>query len=151
MIKKVYTIDIHASPEKVWQVLWNDSSYRKWTSVFSEGSHAISDWQEGSRISFLSADGGGMYSCIEKMIPNECMSFRHIGVVKDGVEQPLDEETKKWSGAMENYTLRDSETGTVLSVDMDITEDFADYFEEKFPLALEKVKEMAEQEPNLTT
>jgi len=151
MIKKHFSIDIKAPREKLWQVLWSDPSYRKWTSVFSEGSHAISDWEEGSRITFLSADGGGMYSCIEKKVPNEFMSFRHLGVVKDGVEQPLDEETKQWSGAMENYTIKASETGTVLTVDMDITEDFADYFGEKFPLALEKVKEMVEQEPNLAT
>ena len=151
MIKKVYSIDIHASREKVWQILWNDSSYRKWTSVFSEGSHAISDWEEGSRISFLAADGGGMYSCIEKKIPNEFMSFRHIGVLKEGVEQPLDEESKQWSGAMENYTLRPSDGGTSLAVDMDITEDFAKYFEEKFPLALEKVKELAEKESSLNS
>ena len=32
---------INAPKEKVWKVLWDDSSYRKWTSVFMEGSYVV--------------------------------------------------------------------------------------------------------------
>jgi len=45
-------IDINATKEKVWDILWNDATYTQWTSIFCEGSHAVSDWKEGSKILF---------------------------------------------------------------------------------------------------
>ena len=57
---------INAPKEKVWATLWNDNTYRQWTSVFSEGSYAESDWNEGSKILFLSPKGEGMFSVIDK-------------------------------------------------------------------------------------
>src|SRR6187402_2241939 len=80
-----FNTSIKASREKVWQVLWNDETYRKWTAVFGEGSHAESDWNEGSEILFLGAGGSdGMFSVIETKIPNEQMIFRHLGEIKNG-------------------------------------------------------------------
>jgi len=144
MNKLTYTIMINAPREKVWKVLWNDTSYRAWTQVFSEGSHAVTDWEEGSRVTFLSGNGEGMFSVIEKKINNEYMSFRHLGVVKEGKEQPVDEESKKWSGAMENYTLSEKEGQTELKVEIDTAEDIENYFNETFPKALAKIKSLSE-------
>ena len=62
---------IKASKDKVWNALWDDENYKKWTSVFSEGSHAISDWKEGSKILFLDSNGSGMYSIIAEKVPGE--------------------------------------------------------------------------------
>ncbi|MBC8045460.1 MAG: SRPBCC domain-containing protein [Fimbriimonadaceae bacterium] len=145
MQKENFSITINAPKEKVWKVLWDDDTYRKWTGVFSEGSYAESDWKEGSKIKFLSPKGEGMYSVINKKIGNEFMSFKHLGVVKDGIEQPLDEETKKWSGAMEEYTLREENGITNLDVEMDITDEYKDYFKGTWPKALQKVKELVEE------
>jgi len=139
-----FSIQISASKEKVWNVLWEDVTYRKWTSTFSEGSYAISDWKEGSKILFLSPNGEGMFSTIAKKIPYEFMSFKHLGTVKGGEEQTDNEETKKWSGAMENYSLDDKNGVTELRVTMDITEDHEQYFKDTFPKALESVKALAE-------
>jgi hypothetical protein len=47
-----FSTDINAPRETVWNVLWNDATYRDWTSVFAEGSYAVSDWNEGSKIQF---------------------------------------------------------------------------------------------------
>jgi len=139
-----FSIQINASKEKVWNVLWDDVTYRKWTSTFSEGSYAISDWKEGSKILFLSPNGEGMFSTIAKKNPYEFMSFKHLGTVKGGEEQPDNEETKKWSGAMENYSLDEKNGVTELTVTMDITEDHEQYFKDTFPKALESVKALAE-------
>ena len=139
-----FSIKIKAPAQKVWNVLWNDATYRKWTSVFCEGSYAVSDWKEGSRIQFLSPGGGGMYSTIARSKSNEFMSFKHIGVMKGGKELPLDDETKKWTGALENYTLKETEGTTELTAELDATEDHQKYFQETFPKALEKVKELSE-------
>lgn len=34
------------------------------------------------------------------------MSFKHLGTVKNGVEDFESEESRKWSGALENYHLK---------------------------------------------
>jgi len=139
-----FTIHINAPREKVWKVLWDDASYRKWTAVFSEGSYAVTDWQEGSKVLFLSPSGEGMFSRIAKSVPNQLMSFEHLGTVKDGVEQPATDETKGWEGAMENYQLEDKNGGTQLTLTMDMMEAHENYFKEHFPKALETVKSLAE-------
>ena len=59
MQKITFSIDIKAPKEKVWYSLWDEENYENWTSAFSEGSHAISDWNEGSKIYFLGSGGGG--------------------------------------------------------------------------------------------
>lgn len=38
-----FKIEINASKEKVWDVLWNEETYKQWTSVFCEGAYAESD------------------------------------------------------------------------------------------------------------
>lgn len=131
---------INAPKEKVWKILWDDKTYREWTSAFFEGSYAESDWNEGSRISFLAPGGSGMFSIIEKKIPNEQMTFKHLGEIKDGKE-----ETKDWGGAKESYHLQDSNGGTELMVALDATGEFEEYFTNTFPKALEIVKQIAEQ------
>lgn len=139
-----FNIDINAPAEKVWNALWEDSNYRKWAAEFYEGSYAVSDWNQGSEIHFLSPEGEGMFSMIAEKRPNEYMSFKHLGVMKDGKKVEPDAETESWSGAMENYILEERGGVTTLSVELDTTEDHADYFSKAFPKALERVKEIAE-------
>ena len=86
-----------------------------------------------------------MVSRIEENVTNEFMSFKHLGMVKNGVEDMDSEEVQKWKGAMENYTLKDVNGKTELIIDIDIAEDHSDYFQTTWPKALEKVKEMAEK------
>jgi uncharacterized protein YndB with AHSA1/START domain len=131
---------INAPKEKVWETLWNDDTYRQWTSVFSEGSYAESDWNEGSKILFLSPKGEGMFSVIDKKIPNEQMTFRHLGEIRNGVEEPKD-----WANALESYHLKENNGTTELTVALDATGEFAQYFNEIFPKALNAVKEIAEK------
>lgn len=140
MEKLQFGIQINAAPEKVWQVLWADESYRKWTSVFTAGSHAVSDWQEGSKIHFLDGKGRGMHSIIDKKVENSQMVFKHMGEIIDGEEKQGD-----WAGAKESYTLSGSGNTTALNVELDATADFEEYFNDKFPKALAIVKQLSEQ------
>lgn len=138
-MKKInFTTIIDANPEKVWSALWDDKNYRDWTSVFSEGSYAESDWKEGSRILFLSPRGG-MFSVIEKLVPQKEMVFKHMGEIKDGKEIPTD-----WAGAHESYYLNETNGMTELKAEMDATDEFAQFFKDTFPKALERVKQIAE-------
>ncbi len=144
MHRKKYSVEIKAPKEKVWQVLWSNDSYKKWTSVFCEGSYAESDWEEGSRIRFLSPGGNGMYSTIVKKDEPRFISFRHDGEMKNGVEIPLDEKSREWAGATENYTLSEDNGTTELIVDMDLSESHEVYFDEHFPKGLAIVRLLAE-------
>lgn len=135
---------IDAEPEKIWDVLWNDETYRKWTSAFSEGSHAQTDWKQGSKVLFLDGTGQGMVSRIAENRPNEYMSIEHLGEVKDGVEDTTSDRVKQWAGAHENYTLKKVNGKTELSIDMDITDEFKEMFSQIWPKALENVKKLAE-------
>ena len=144
MKKLNFKVEVNAPKDKVWKVLWDDATYPKWTSAFSEGSHAVTDWKEGSKVLFLGPEGDGMYSTIARLKPNELMSFKHLGVVKGGTEQPESEETKEWSGAMENYSINEKNGVTEVAVSMDITEEYEQYFKETFPKALNIVKDIAE-------
>ena len=137
-----FTTDIDAPRSRVWAVLWDDRTYRDWTSVFAEGSHAVSDWQQGSPIRFLGPGGsGGMLAIIDEKVPEERMVFRHVTEIKDGQEQP----PAAWSGALETYTLTADGRGTRLVAELDAEESHAESFREMFPRALARVKALAEQ------
>ena len=136
-----YTVDIAAPREKVWRVLWDDATFRDWSSAFAEGSYAVSDWKEGSTVQFIDpASNGGMSSVIEQKRPHEFMSFRHEAEIKDGNLQPPPD----WAGAHENYTLTSRNGGTTLKVDLDVADEHRKMFEDKFPKALQRVKTLAE-------
>ena len=144
MEKQTHSTTIKAPRERVWEALWNDEPYRQWTSPFCEGSYAVSEWKEGSRVHFLTPDGDGMFSVIDRLIPNEFMSFRHLGSIRNNEEQPANEETKKWEGAMENYRLIDRDGGTEVVVELDADGGMGDFLARTFPLALAKLKELSE-------
>ncbi|MBL0016177.1 MAG: SRPBCC domain-containing protein [Bacteroidetes bacterium] len=146
MKKLDYCIDIHAPKEKVWNFLWDDVTYRAWTKVFHEGSYAVSDWNEGSPIHFLTPDGRGMYSTIGKLIPNTFMSFVHHGELIDFKEVPPNEKTESWAGGTENYTLAESNGVTTLTVSHDTVPEFEAYLQAKFPLAMAEIKRLCESE-----
>lgn len=133
---------INAPKEKVWDSLWNDTSYRQWTSAFIDGSYAESDWNEGSKILFLSPTGEGMFGIIQKKIPNVQMTFKHLGEIKNGIEEP-----KNWSDATESYYLNEINGITELAVKLNIeaTSEFEQYFNNTFPKALEILKHISEQ------
>ena len=145
MVKHEFKILINASPSKIWDVLWGDTSYQQWTSAFAEGSKAETDWNEGSRVIFGDGKGQGMIAIIDKKIPGQYMSFKHIGTLNNGVEDFESAEAKGWAGAKENYTLKTVDGETELMVDMDIMEEYKDYFLKTWPRALDKIKELAEK------
>lgn len=151
MIKVNFSAAIHAPKQRVWYILWEKSFYEQWTSLFSEGSTVKTDgWKEGSMVQFLGPNENGMVSMVIANKPNEYMSFRHLGIVKDGVEDTTSDEATGWAGAMENYTLKEENGITVLTVEMETTEEYKDYFNNKWPKALAKVKELSEAKTMIT-
>jgi len=145
MEKLVFKATINAPRHKVWEVLWGKDTYPAWTTAFAEGSNVETNWEEGSRVLFHDGSNNGMVSTIAKKIPDEYMSFKHLGELKNGVEDLTSDAVKAWAGSMENYTLKDDNGKTSLLVEIDLDETFKEYFEKTWPVALDKLKELSEQ------
>ncbi len=128
----------------------DDVTYRLWTTSFNEGSYYQGDWSKGSKILFLGPNPetgkeGGMVSRIAENKLYEFISIEHLGMINDGVEDTMSEEAKKWTPAFENYTFKEVNGKTSVFVDMDINEEYKEMFEEMWPNALQKLKELAEK------
>ena len=144
-----FQITIDAPVEKVYSAMLDEEPYKEWTAVFNPGSHFKGSWEKGSKILFLGPDEktgemGGMVARVKENIPNQFVSLQHLGLVLKGEEITEGPEVEGWAGAQENYTFREENGKTLLLVDMDTNEGFADFFKETWPKALEKLKDICE-------
>lgn len=147
MKRKQYETQINAPRERVWETLWGEQSYKEWTSAFTEGSKVETNWEEGGKILFLNAENEGMIARIEEKKPPDKMAFKHLGMVdKHGNEDLESEKVKAWSGAEEIYILKENGEKTELIVKMDLDEGHEDYFDQVWPKAFEKLKNLAESQ-----
>ena len=141
-----YATQINAPRDKVWDAMLGDSTYREWTSVFMPGSHYQGDWSEGSKMLFLgpSEEGkkdGGMAAIVKENRPQEFISLEYHAEIRDGVEVPME------GNGYENYTLEDKDGGTEVLVNLlNLPDEYADMFNDAWPKALEKLKEIAEKQ-----
>ena len=145
MKKLTFKIVIDAAPEKIWNIIIGAESYPKWTAVFAEGSNVETTWQKGSRALFTDGSGSGMIAEIEENIPNKYLSIKHIGELKDGVEDTTSDRVKEWAGAHEDYTLNQLGDKTEWLVEIDVSQEWEEYMTKAWTQAQEKVKEMAEE------
>jgi len=146
MQKIHFSIKINAPVEKVWNTMFADETYRQWAAAFEPGSQFKGSWEEGSEIQFVGADGNmGMYSRIAENRKHEFVSIEHLGIVKDGVVDTTSEEATKWAPAFENYTFKEVDGGTEVSVDQDMQEEYKEMFEAMWPKALQTLKELSEK------
>lgn len=144
MTTLTYSIEINASPEKIWQTLWDQENYKVWTNVFSQGSYyKISDFKEGNTIHFLTPRGDGMYSLINKLEYPDYISFQHLGEIVNFEELP--NHDPEWGELYEIYELHPEGQKTTLIVKVDTLTEYAESMNKTFPLALQKAKEVAEQ------
>ena len=149
MQKLHFSIIINAPKEKVWKTMLGEDTYKVWTDVFHAGSHFVGDWSEGSKILFLvpeqTGEMSGMVGKIKENRPNEYVSIEYIGVVHDGKEDTSSEEVQNLAGALENYTFRNVDGKTEVLVDVDTDDEFKESFQDIWPKALQKLKELAEK------
>jgi hypothetical protein len=86
-----------------------------------------------------------MVSRIKLHKPNEIITIEHYGILKNNVEDLESEEAKKWSGIHETYRLEPKGSGNELFIDMDIDEEYYEWFKTTWEKAVEKVKELSEK------
>lgn len=141
----------NASAQKVYDTLLgitDKTTYEAWTTVFNPTSTYEGQWETGSKIYFIGTDEngnrGGMVSEIAEAIPNQFVSIRHYGILNGTQEITEGPEVEKWAGGLENYSLNEINGVTTLTVDMDATEDYIDFFKTTWPKALDKLKTLVE-------
>ena len=139
-----FAITIDAPREAVWEAMLAPATYRLWTAEFAEGSYFEGSWGKGKRIRFLAPDGGGITSVIAENRPHEFISIKHLGYIKDGIEDTDSEAVRTWAPSFENYSFSDAGSSTTLEVDMDATPEFEDYLTKTWPKALSKLKEICQ-------
>lgn len=124
--------------------LTNKKTYNQWASVFNATSTYEGSWEKGSKIYFVGTDAeghqAGMISEIMEHQPAAFVSIRHYGFLQNGEEITTGEQVEKWSGGYENYSFQEENGTTKVTVDLDTIEDYLDYFNEKYPKALQALK-----------
>ena len=146
MHKLHFSIVINKQKEHVWNTMLDIDTYRLWTDVFAPGSNYVGDWSQGSKMLFRAYDEmSGMMSRIKENKPYQYLSIEHIGIVQDGKEDTSSKEAKEWAGTLENYTFKEIDGTTEVLVDIDIEDEYKEMFQEMWPKALQKLKELAEK------
>ena len=151
-MKKIrYKKDINAPAEKVYNIMLgidNIKTYEQWTAEFSPTSTYEGRWEKGSKLYFVGTDEngkkGGMVSEIAEIIPPRFVSIRHYGILDGESEITEGPQVEKWAGGLENYSFHEHNGVTSVTIEVDITEDFLDYFDTTWPKALNKLKELSE-------
>lgn len=140
-----FEVEINAPLAKVWQTMLSPDTFKAWTAAFAQGSYYEGSWDQGSRIRFLTPEGEGMVAEIAENRKHEFVSIRHLGFVKNGVDDTQSPEAKSWAPLYENYTFTEKGGVTTVRVDSDTPPDMEDMLRELWPQALGKLKEICEK------
>lgn len=141
-----FKIEINADATRVYHTILGKDTYAQWAEIFNPSSTAQGTWEEGSEIRFLGKDQdgkvGGIISTVVKNTPGRYIELRHQGYIEKGVEHT--DESNPWYGAQEIYTLSEKNGITCLSIELDTDTSHEEYFLEKYPEALQRIKYLAE-------
>lgn len=150
MQKIRFSTVINAPRARVWHAMLDRDSYRQWANAFAPNVYYEGSWDEGSEIRLVDPDSNAvMLSRVRENRPYEFVSIQHLGEIGD-----IKETDKEWTKealsrqeALESYTFREVEGGaTEVLVEMDVDEANRQTVEELWPRALQKLKQLAEEE-----
>lgn len=152
MHKLQYTIEINAFAHNVYVTMLglNDkATYENWTAVFNPTSTFEGTWEKGSKMLFVGTDEngkkGGMVSEIVENNPATFVSIRHYGFLDGETEITTGEQVEKWAGGLENYYFEEKNGITTITVEVDVIDEYKEYFNSTYQKALVKLKEISEQ------
>ena len=153
MQKLQFKKEINASAQKVYETmlgLKSKATYEYWTATFNPNSTYEGSWNKGSKILFVGIDENakksGMVSEIVEHKPANFISIRHYGFLEGDTEVTTGEQVEKWAGGHENYSFQEHNGITTVTVEMDTIDEYLDYFNNTYPKALDKLKEISEQQ-----
>ena len=135
-----FEIQINATPEKVWETLFTQDSYKKWASAMNEGTYFEGNWEVGSIMKFLDPQNNGMYNLVTENIRFKILGMKHLGWILKGELSP-----QNWEDSTLNYILEPSENGTLLKGTVNSLDEFVEFFNSKYPQNFEHIKRLAEE------
>jgi len=136
-----FTTQISATPEKVWNVLFTQDSYGKWSSAMNSETYFEGNWEEGSIMKFLDQKNNGMYNLVEINKENQLLRMKHIGWIMDGELSP-----QGWEDSTVTYILEPNDNGTLLKAEVNSLDEFIEFFNTKYPQNFELIKNLSESE-----
>lgn len=143
--KMQFSTRIQAPRRRVWELMLAPDTYKTWTAPFMEGSYYEGSWDTGQRLRFLTPGAQmGMVAEVAENRPGEFVSLKHIGQIKDGVEDFDSDEVRAWTPAYENYRFVDKDGGTEVQVEMDVVPEYEQFMGEAWPKALAALKAVCE-------
>lgn len=137
-----FSIEINSPKEIVWDTLWQDKTLRQWAGIIDPGTHMVGDLKVGNEVQYISGNGYGVTSLVEKLTPNEYLLLRHSADTQDRGKR---ERKNEWTGGKESYSITEKDGTTTLTTAFDVPPEQEEYFKVNYPTALEKVKALAEK------
>jgi uncharacterized protein YndB with AHSA1/START domain len=140
-----YKIHINAPKQKVWETMLQPDTYKEWVAASWPGSFYEGEWKKDEKIRFVSKDGSGTLALIEAFKPYDYISAKHIAMLLQGGKEDYSSDVAKgWIGTMESYTFNERNGETDLTVEMIINPEWQKMFDDGWPNALKKLKEICE-------
>ncbi|MEO7523668.1 MAG: SRPBCC domain-containing protein [Ferruginibacter sp.] len=141
-----FKISIAGSKKKVWETMLHPTTYKEWVNAAWPGSYFESEWREGNNLRFITEDGSGTLATLIEHKPYDYSVAKHIALLLPGGTEDRDSEVAKgWIGTTERYTFEEKKDTTELKVELTINPDFEKMFNDGWPKALAKLKEICEK------
>jgi hypothetical protein len=140
-----FKTQIGAGKKKVWETMLQPETYKEWVSVSWPGSTYQGKWKKGENIRFVSPGQGGTMATLLEEKPYDSILAKHVAVINpDGSEDRNSDVAKGWIGTLERYTFKENKGTTDLTVEIETTPEWEGMFNDGWPNALAKLKEMCE-------
>ena len=140
-----FKTEIAADKKKVWNTMLNSETYKKWVEVAWPGSYFEGVWAKGEKVRFLSPGQGGTLAELKEQKPYETILAEQVAVINpDGSEDRDSKVAQGWIGTTERYTFQEKNGKTNLVVEINTPAAWAEMFEDGWPKALERLKQMCE-------
>jgi len=77
--------------------------------------------------------------------PQEFVSVEYRGMVADGEDDITSDAAKLIAGTHESYSFSEADGVTTLAVEIEVADEWAEMFREEWPVALDRLRSLAEQ------
>jgi len=141
-----FNTTVTAPKQKVWDTMINPETYKEWTNVAWPGSDYKGEWAEGKYLRFNGPDGSGTLAHLVAFKPYDLITAEHMAILlPGGIEDKESDMAKGWVGTIEQYEFVGEGDTTDLTITMKIAPEWAEMFNNDWPKALAKLKEICER------
>ena len=148
MKKLTFKIEINSIAELVFNTMIDPVHLLEWMSVFSIDSSFEGKWEKGESVIFKCFnDKGelcGLVCRIEEFIPKELIHLQPYGMLENDIIYDEGEKVLGLNSTYERYIFNQKKDMTELIIEASAMDDYVQFFNETWPIALQKIKAMCE-------